>query len=61
MFVLDYSVTMTWCFADEQAGNHYAAQVLERMKTDAALVPRLWHLEVLNVLLVAERSRRINR
>lgn len=57
MFVLDCSVTMAWCFDDENS--EYAAQVLEHLKTDSALVPRLWHLEVLNVLLVAERKRRI--
>lgn len=59
MFVLDCSVTMNWCFADESANNKYAAFVLDYMQKNEALVPRLWHLEVLNVLLVAERQRRI--
>ena len=59
MFVLDCSVTMSWCFQDEQADNNYAAQILSSLESDSALVPRLWHLEVLNVLLVAERQRRI--
>ena len=57
MFVLDCSVTMSWCFEDENS--QYAAKVLEKLKTDSVLVPRLWHLEVLNVLLIAERQRRI--
>ena len=59
MFVLDCSVTMSWCFQDEQTVNNYAAQILSRMESESALVPRLWHLEVLNVLMVAERQRRI--
>ena len=59
MFVLDCSVTMSWCFQDEQTDNNYAAKILSSMESDSALVPRLWHLEVLNVLLVAERQRRI--
>lgn len=59
MFVLDCSATMSWCFQDEQADNNYASQILSKMESESALVPRLWHLEVLNVLMVAERQRRI--
>ena len=59
MFILDCSVTMTWCFEDEQSDNSYAAQILTLMETESALVPRPWHLEVLNILFVAERKRRI--
>lgn len=58
MFVLDCSVTMAWCFEDEASA--YADAVLKQMKTEDALVPSLWHLEVLNVLLVAERRGRIS-
>ena len=50
---------MSWCFQDEQTDNNYAAQILSKMKSESALVPRLWHLEVLNVLMVAERQHRI--
>lgn len=59
MFILDCSVTMTWCFEDEQSDDSYASQILTLLETESALVPRLWHLEVLNVLFVAERKRRI--
>lgn len=59
MFVLDCSVTMSWCFQDEQTENNYASKILSMMESESALVPRLWHLEVLNVLMVAERQRRI--
>lgn len=57
MFVLDCSVTMAWCFEDE--ASEYADAVLRYLKTEDALVPTLWHLEVLNVLLVAEQRGRI--
>lgn len=57
MFVLDCSVTMAWCFADESSD--YADKVLSCLETQTALVPRLWHLEVTNILLVGERRGRI--
>ncbi len=52
-FVIDNSVAMSWCFADE--GNSYAEAVLESLEAGEALVPAIWPLEVGNVLLVAER------
>lgn len=60
MFVLDCSVTMSWCFDEESENGIYAERILKRLETEDALVPRLWHLEVLNVLLAAERRRRIS-
>lgn len=59
MFVLDCSVTMSWFFEGESENSAYADKVLERLKVEDALVPRLWHLEVLNVLLASERRRRV--
>lgn len=56
-FVLDCSVTMTWCFSDEATS--YGDWVLRSLETTRALVPRLWHLEVANVLLIAEKKKRI--
>lgn len=58
-FVLDCSVTMGWCFEDE--ADTYARNVLESLAYSAAIVPALWPLEVANVLLGAERRRRIGR
>ena len=58
-FVLDCSVAMAWCFADEI--NDYADAVHEQLETESALAPSLWALEVTNVLLVAERRGRITR
>ena len=59
MFVLDCSVTMSWCFEEESENGQYSEQILKRLETEDAVVPRLWHLEVLNVLLASERHRRI--
>ena len=57
-FVLDASVTAAWCFADEATA---ASQALRRRLVDTtAVVPRLWHTESANMLLVAERRRRIS-
>ena len=56
-FVLDCSIAMAWCFADE--ADAVADSVLDRLSEDTALVPSVWPLEVANVLLVAERRDRI--
>ncbi len=57
--VVDASVTLAWCFADEQTP--MALKVLERLKAgDQALVPSFWSLEVLNSLLVGEKRGRIS-
>jgi predicted nucleic acid-binding protein len=58
-FVLDCSVTMAWCFENER--DAYARTVLTSIPRGPAVVPPLWLLEVANVLLVAERRRRITR
>jgi predicted nucleic acid-binding protein len=55
--IIDCSITMAWCFADE--ATEAAARVLDRLETEAALVPALWFLEVTNVLASAERRQRI--
>ncbi len=56
-FVVDNSVVMSWCFADE--GGDYGDRILGRLETAEALVPSVWPLEVGNVLLVAERRNRL--
>ncbi|MBI4279159.1 MAG: type II toxin-antitoxin system VapC family toxin [Armatimonadetes bacterium] len=56
-FVLDASVTMSWCFSDE--ATPYADAVLDRLQTATAVVPAIWPLEVVNVLLAAERRKRL--
>jgi predicted nucleic acid-binding protein len=57
--VVDASVTLACCFADEQTP--LALKVLERLKAgDQALVPSFWCIEVLNSLLVGEKRGRIS-
>lgn len=56
-FVLDTSVTMAWLFEDEATRTTEA--ILDRLKDEEALVPTLWTYEIGNVLLMAERRRRI--
>ena len=57
-FVVDNSVIMSWCFKDET--NKYADTILDRLVFSTALVPSIWPLEVCNVLLVAERKKRLS-
>jgi predicted nucleic acid-binding protein len=56
-FVVDNSVVMAWCFRDE--ANSYADRVLESLSVSSAAVPSIWPLEVVNVLLSAERRKRL--
>tara|TARA_Y100000031_G_C8047295_1_gene304504 strand:+ start:166 stop:588 length:423 start_codon:yes stop_codon:yes gene_type:complete len=56
--VIDNSVVMSWCFKDE--ANPYADMVLDWLTESTAYVPHIWSLEVLNVLLVAERRKRLS-
>ena len=52
--VLDASVTLSWCFPDEQTPASMI--VLDKLKAgDQALVPAFWCSEVLNSLHVGER------
>ncbi|MDQ3733796.1 MAG: type II toxin-antitoxin system VapC family toxin [Actinomycetota bacterium] len=55
--VIDASVTMAWCFEDEASDQ--TDSVLDHLRDEAAVVPPLWQLGVANVMLVAERRRRI--
>jgi predicted nucleic acid-binding protein len=57
-FVIDNSIVMTWCFKDE--ANRYADAVLNSLTDAVAIVPAIWPLEVVNVLLVAERRQRLH-
>jgi len=55
--VVDCSVTMAWCFEDEC--DELADAVLDALADGEAWVPSLWPLEVANVLVAAERRRRL--
>ena len=58
-FVLDTSVTVAWCFEDETTP--YTESILNALVKGEALVPGIWPLEVSNVLVNAERRKRITR
>ena len=58
-FIADCSMTMSWCFLDEQTAN--TRHLLDRLKTEDVMVPRLWTVEVANVLFVAERRKRLTQ
>ena len=56
-FVLDCSVAMTWCFEDEATPE--TDKILDHFNHETAVVPALWHLEVANVIALAERKNRL--
>jgi predicted nucleic acid-binding protein len=58
-FVLDNTVTMTWCFTEEATESTLA--MLSRLSnlTDRAVVPVLWLYEVANVVELTVRKGRI--
>lgn len=54
--VLDGSVALAWLFHDEK--NAYADKIIGKLPHLVFCVPRLWHLEISNVLLISERRGR---
>jgi predicted nucleic acid-binding protein len=60
-FILDSTVTLAWCFSDEATG--HTESFLNRLSsvTDTAVVPALWLYEVVNVVTLAARKRRITQ
>jgi predicted nucleic acid-binding protein len=56
-FVLDASVTISWCFDDEKTPSSIA--LLDKLETSRAFVPSLWPLEIGNVLISAELRKKI--
>jgi predicted nucleic acid-binding protein len=58
-FVLDNSIVMAWCFEDEATA--YTDAVQDQLVESTAFVPAIWPLEVTNVLIVAERKKRIGK
>jgi predicted nucleic acid-binding protein len=58
-FVVDASMTLSWCFVDEVTP--YSRAVLAALETTYAVVPALWPFEVANALALAERRKRITQ
>ena len=56
--VVDASMALAWLFNEEDSPGVETA--LERLIEEGAIVPHLWHLEIRNSLLTAERRRRIS-
>lgn len=56
--VLDVSAALAWCFEDE--ATEASTRLLTDLADSAALVPSLFHVELANGLLVAERRKRID-
>jgi len=56
--VIDSSIALSWCFEDEASPE--TDRLFERVRDDGAIVPGLWHLELGNVLLQAEKRGRIS-
>lgn len=55
--ILDCSITLSWCFADEVSD--LSTKIQDRLVAETALVPAHWFLEVANVLAMAEKGNRI--
>lgn len=58
-FVLDCSMTMAWCFEDETTS--LSEKIFDSLVDSEALVPAIWSLEVVNVLLMAHKRKRIDQ
>jgi predicted nucleic acid-binding protein len=57
---MDCSVAMAWCFEDEKTS--YTEALLNALSGGAnAVVPSLWSYEVLNVLVIAQRRKRMSQ
>ncbi len=60
-FVLDASAALAWVFERADSAEAAAARaLLARLSEEEALVPELWHLEVLNALIVGQRKGAIS-
>jgi len=54
--VVDASVTLSWIMPGETP----RPDVLARAQTEQIIVPYIWRLEVLNILLIAEKRGRLS-
>lgn len=56
-FVIDASVAAAWILRDETDSATDA--LLERVRSEGALAPALWHWEIANILVIAIRRSRV--
>lgn len=57
VFVMDASIILSWCFQDEASEATWS--LLDSLALDSAMVPVLWHMEVGNILLQAQKKGRL--
>lgn len=57
-FILDASIALSWCFQDESSSETWG--LLDKLEEETAVVPSLWPLEIGNILVLAERRKRIS-
>ena len=57
--VIDTSVAAAWCFQDEE-GSAEADGLMSRIADEGGVVPGLFWHELRNILIVAERRKRID-
>ena len=55
-FVLDSSMALSWFFQDE--ATPYTASVRKALNTGTALIPTLWHYEIVNTLYIGWKRGR---
>ncbi len=61
-FVLDASVAMRWLLhTNKVKDQEYAWSVLTQLEDFEALVPAVWHLEIGNVLVSAEKRKHLRK
>jgi predicted nucleic acid-binding protein len=58
MLVLDASIALTWCFEDEASVE--TDLIFESIQQSGASIPALWHLEITNILVMAEKEGRLS-
>lgn len=58
IFVIDASITLTWCLVDELSETTH--QLLEKMMLHNMFAPSIWRYEITNALCLAERKGRIS-
>lgn len=58
-FVVDTSLSLAWCFVEEQ--NSFTQRLLDALEDAVAVVPSIWPIETANVLALAERKGRIDQ
>ena len=59
LVVIDSSLAAAWLLDDEH--HPLAESVISNLGEDGGIVPQLWHFEIRNTLLMAERRGRISK